>query len=93
MTELTPLEARQLEVENYALNIAKYKSILETLDGNWDEDLIQFENMDPHDAARQCSLERLDRLAELQLHKQIGNLLRTETVEHFKARAILNTMI
>lgn len=90
--QLTEKEMRQAEVDAYTKNISTYTSILSTLDGNWDADLIQFQNMDPHEAARLCSLDRIERLAELQFHKQISGLLRTEIVERFKAQSILNTL-
>jgi hypothetical protein len=45
------------------------------------------------EAARQCSMDRLERLGELQLHDQVTNLLKTEIVERFKAQTILNSLL
>jgi hypothetical protein len=38
MTEITPLQARQMEVDAYSANVANYSALLATLDGNWDND-------------------------------------------------------
>jgi hypothetical protein len=89
----TPIEARQAEVNAYAANIANYENILSSINGDWDNDLVQFKNIDMQEAARQCSIERLERLAELQLHNQVTNLLKTEIVEKFKAQTILNSLL
>ena len=88
----TEKEIRQAEVDAYTKNINTYTNILSTLNGDWDEDLTHFQNLDPHEAAKLCSLDRIERLAELQFHKQISGLLRTEIVERFKAQSILNTL-
>jgi hypothetical protein len=91
--EPTQIEIRQTEVNGYDINIINYKNILSMIDGNWDNDLIYLKDMDAQEAARQCSMERLERLAELQLHDQVKNLLKTEIVERFKAQTILNSLI
>jgi hypothetical protein len=88
----TAKQLRQEEVDAYQKNIDVYKKILETLDGDWDEDLVHLKTLDPHEAARQCSLDRLERLAALQQFEQFSNLLKTEIVEHAKAKAILNIL-
>ena len=89
---LTPKQIRENEVNLYKLNIDTYKTLLETLDGNWDSDLVHLKDLDAHEAARQCPLDRLDRLAVVQQYDQITNLLKTEIVEYNKAKAILNIM-
>lgn len=89
----TALEMRQAEIDAYTANVNNYTNLLATLDGNWDEDLAHLENVEVQEAAKQCPLDRLERLAALQLHKQVSNLLRTETVERFKAQAIYNAML
>ena len=91
-TNLTPKEVRQLEVDAYAMNIATYKTLLVTLDGNWDADLVHLKDIEGQEAARQCPMDRLERLAVLQQFEQVTNLLKTETVEHAKAKAILNIL-
>lgn len=87
--QLTPLEARQMEVDSYSANVANYTSLLGTLDGNWDADLIHLKDIEAQEAARQCPMDRLERLAVLQQFDQVTNLLKTEIVEGAKAKAIL----
>ncbi len=90
--QLTPKEARQIEVDSYKANIATYQRLLATLDGNWDTDLAHLKGIEGQEAARQCSMDRLERLAVLQQFDQVTNLLKTEIVEHAKANAILAIM-
>jgi hypothetical protein len=91
-TQMTPKESRQLEVTNYQANIDVYTTLLATLDGNWDEDLVHLKGVEAHEAARQCPMDRLARLAVLQQFDQVTNLLKTETIECAKAAAILAIM-
>ena len=91
-TQLTPKEARQIEVDSYSANIATYKTLLSTLDGNWDSDLIHLKELEAQEAARQCPMDRLARLAVLQQFDQVTNLLKTEIVECAKAQAILDIL-
>lgn len=92
MSELTAKEIRQMEVDAYQLNINTYTALLKTLDGNWDQDLIHLKDLEPQEAARQCPMDRLARLAVLQQFDQVQGLLKTETVECAKAQAILNIL-
>ena len=92
MTELTAKQIRQLEVDSYKANITVYEALLATLDGNWDADLIHLKNIESQEAARQCPIDRLARLAVLQQFDQVTNLLKTEIVECAKSEAILNIM-
>jgi len=92
MTEITAIEARQLEVDSYSLNITTYESLLANLDGDWDTDLIHLKNVEAQEAARQCPMDKLERLAVLQQFDQVTNLLKTEIVERAKATAILNVL-
>ena len=95
MTEeikLTAKEVRQLEVDSYRANIQTYKKLLATLDGNWDADLAHLKGVEAQEAARQCPMNKLDRLAVLQQFDQVSNLLKTEIVECAKAEAILNIL-
>ena len=87
--EMTPKETRVLEVATYAANIVMYQTLLATLDGNWDDDLIYLKDVEAQEAARQCPMDRLERLAVLQQFDQVTNLLKTEIVERAKAAAIL----
>lgn len=92
MDELTAKEMRQLEVDAYKTNIATYKALLEILDGNWDDDLVHLKGVEGQEAARQCPMDRLARLAVLQQFDQVEGLLKTETVECAKAQAILDIL-
>jgi hypothetical protein len=90
--QLTAKEVRQLEVDSYKVNIDTYKRLLATLDGDWDADLVHLKDIETQEAARQCPMDRLDRLAVLQQFDQATNLLKTEIVECAKAEAILNIL-
>jgi hypothetical protein len=87
--QLTVKQARQAEVDSYSANVVNYQTLLATLDGNWDDDLVHLKGMEAQEAARQCSMDRLERLAVLQQYDQVTNLLKTEIVERAKAAAIL----
>jgi hypothetical protein len=91
--ELTPIELRQSEVDSYSLNVEFYNALLLTLDGNWDADLAHLKDIEIQEAARQCPMDRLERLAVLQQFDQVTNLLKTEIVERAKAAAILEVLI
>ena len=88
----TPKELRASEVATYAQNIVMYQSLLATLDGEWDKDLAHLKALEAQEAARQCPMDRLKRLAVLQQFDQTTNLLKTEIVEHAKSTAILNIL-
>jgi hypothetical protein len=90
--KLTPKQVRQSEVALYQDNIATYDKLLKTLDGNWDADLIHLKGLESQEAARQCPMDKLARLAVLQQFDQVTNLLKTEIVECAKAKAILDIL-
>ena len=90
--QLTPKEARALEVASYEANVVTYQALLATLDGDWDDDLIHLKDVEGQEAARQCPMDRLERLAVLQQYEQVTKLLKTEIVERAKAAAILAVM-
>jgi hypothetical protein len=95
MTEeiiLTPLQMRQMEVDTYTINVENYNALLAQLDGDWDADLVHLKNVEAQEAARQCPMDRLERLAVLQQFDQVTNLLKTEIVERAKAQAILKVL-
>lgn len=92
MTEPTAKEIRQREVDSYTANVEVYKTLLATLDGDWDDDLIHLKDVEAQEAARQCPFDRLERLAVLQQYEQVSKLLKTEIVERAKAAAILAIM-
>lgn len=85
----TAIEVRQMELDAYSANVANYTALLATLDGDWDADLIHLKGIEAQEAARQCPMDRLERLAVLQQYDQVTNLLKTEIVERAKAAAIL----
>ena len=89
----TAVEVRQAEVDAYTANVNAYTALLATLDGNWDADLLPLKDLEPQEAARQCPMNRLERLAVLQQFDQVTNLLKTEIVERAKAKAILEILI
>ena len=88
----TAIESRQAEVDSYTVNVTNYQNILASINGEWDADLVHLKDLEPQEAARQCSMDRLQRLGELQLHDQVQNLLKTEIVERAKAQLILNSL-
>lgn len=90
--QLTPREIRQMEVDAYSANIDVYERLLATLDGDWDSDLVHLKDLETQEAARQCPMDKLTRLAVLQQFEQVNNLLKTEIVERAKAQAILDIL-
>jgi hypothetical protein len=90
--QLTARQIRQMEVDSYQANIDVYTALLATLDGNWDADLVHLKDIEGQEGARQCPMDRLERFAVLQQYEQISKLLKTETVECAKSRAILNIL-
>ena len=90
--QMTTIEMRKLEVDSYSQNVDFYSALLLTLDGNWDADLIHLKDIEIQEAARQCPMDRLERLAVLQQFDQVTKLLKTEIVERAKAVAILEVL-
>jgi hypothetical protein len=90
--QLTAKQVRQQEVNSYKANIAIYTELLKTLDGNWDNDLLHLKGVEIQEAAKQCPMDKLARLAVLQQYDQVTGLLKTEIVECAKAEAILNIL-
>jgi hypothetical protein len=88
----TAVELRQEEVDAYSANVNTYTSLLSLLDGNWDDDLLHLKNLEGQEAARQCPMDRLQRLAVLQQYDQISKLLKTEIVEKAKSEMILQVL-
>lgn len=91
---ITPeiIQSRQDEVNAYSANVLTYQTLLASLDGNWDDDLIHLKDLEIQEAARQCPMNRLERLAVLQQYEQTTKLLKTEIVERAKAQAILEAL-
>ena len=91
--EPTAIQVRQMEVDSYTTNIDNYTNILSTLNGVWDNDLLHLKNVESQEASRQCPMDRLERLAELQQYENVSGLIRTEILEKTKSQAILNAML
>ena len=94
MTEMTPLEARQAEVDQYSANIAMYTTILATLPTEWPERLQAYKgSTDKHAAiATVEDMADVELLAALWQADDCKAAIRTETLERAKAAAILAVM-
>lgn len=88
---LTPLEARQMEVDQYSANIAMYTTILATLPTEWPQHLLSFKgSTDKHkDIATVEDLADVELLAKLWQADDCKASIRTETLERAKAASIL----
>ena len=91
MTETTPLEARQAEVDQYSANIAMYTTILATLPTVWPEHLTAFKGASDKHAtiATVEDLKDVELLAALWQADDCKAAIRTETLERAKAASIL----
>jgi len=91
MTELTPLQARQAEVDQYSANIAMYTTILATLPTVWPEHLAAFKGASDKHAtiATVENLTDVELLAALWQADDCKAAIRTETLERAKAASIL----
>jgi hypothetical protein len=91
MTELTPLEARQAEVDQYTANIVMYTTILATLPKVWPEHLTAFKGA----ADKHATIATVEDLADVELLSALWQAddckaaIRTETLERAKAASIL----
>lgn len=92
-SNLTPIQLRQLEVDTYTANIVTYTSLISKLNGNWDKDLESLKGMEPHEAAKLCPIDRIERFAELAKFEQFSHLLKTEIIERSKAQSILDHLV
>lgn len=92
-TQITPLEARIMEVEQYEKNIALYETILKTLPTEWPERLIQHKGAkNQHDVIATVSSEDVELLAQLWYADECVKAVKTETLEMTKAKSILNVL-
>ncbi len=92
-TQITPLEARIMEVEQYEKNIALYQTILETLPTEWPERLVQYKGAkNQHDVIAAVSSEDVELLAQLWYADECVKAVKTETLEMTKAKSILNVL-
>ena len=87
---LTPIEARQLEVDQYTANIALYETILAGLPTEWPAHLVSFKDRKDHQqAVTECADADVDLLSQLLYMQQVKNAIRAEMLERTKAAAIL----
>lgn len=92
-TQVTPLQARIAEVAQYEANIALYKTILETLPTEWPERLMQHRGAtNQHEAITGVDSDDIELLSKLWYADECTKLIKTETLELTKARAILQVM-
>ena len=91
MTEVTLLEARQAEVDQYSANIAMYTTILATLPTVWPEHLQSYKGASDEHAtiATVEDLADVELLAALWQADDCKAAIRTETLERAKAASIL----
>jgi hypothetical protein len=89
--QITPLEARRLEVTQYEQNIAMYKAIANSLPAEWPEHLIHLKgSTNQHaDIATVENLSDVELVSDLWAHDSAVAAIRAETVEKRKAEAIL----
>ena len=93
VTQLTPLEVRQMEVAQYEANVALYQSILTTLPTEWPERLLQFKGAkNQHDAIANVDSADVELLSKLWYADECAKAVKTETLELTKAKAILNVL-
>jgi hypothetical protein len=90
-TDITPLEARRQEVDQYQANIDMYQTLLDTLPSEWPDRLAQHRGRTDHQqaAAEVDSLEDVALLGDLLFREQCEGSIRAELVEQRKAAAIL----
>jgi hypothetical protein len=92
--ELTPLEARQAEVDQYQANIELFTSIAAGLPSEWPSHLEHLKNeKSQHEAiAKVENLEDVELVSKLWAYESAQASIRSEMVEKAKAEAILNAL-
>ncbi len=92
--QITPLQARIAEVEQYEKNIELYKSMLKNLPTEWPKRLEQYKNVtDKHKVIGEISdLDDVELLSDLWVAEDCIKAIRTETLEKRKAQAILTIL-
>ena len=88
---ITPLEAREAEVAQYATNIALYTKMLSGLPTQWPKHLEQYRGAtERHKVIGEISnLDDVQLLADLWTADDCVKAIRTETLEKRKSEAIL----
>jgi hypothetical protein len=95
MAELTPLQLRQQEVNQYQTNIELYTSIAAGLPSEWPERLVHLKGeKNQHEAiAKIEDLADVVLVGKLWAYEAAKASIRSEMVEKAKAEAILNALI
>ena len=93
--ELTPLEARQQEVEQYTANIAMYQSILATLPTEYPSHLEKYKDRKDLQTvvAEIEDLDDVELVSQLMYAQQCKASIRAEIAERAKAAAILAVLV
>lgn len=92
-TQITPLQARIAEVEQYEANIALYRTILQTLPTEWPERLLQYKGAkNQQDTIASVDSADVELLSQLWYADECAKAVKTETLEMTKAKAILNVL-
>jgi hypothetical protein len=96
MTEkaMTQIEARRIEVEQYAANIAMYEAIYSNLPHEWPDHLVKYRGAsEQHKTVDKIeSLDDVELLSKLWYADECHRAVRSETVEMTKAKAILTAL-
>jgi hypothetical protein len=92
--QITPLQARIAEVDQYEKNIELYKSMLANLPTEWPARLEQYKNVtDKHKVIGEIAdLDDVELLSDLWVAEDCIKAIRTETLEKRKAEAILTVL-
>jgi hypothetical protein len=92
-TQVTPLQARVVEVAQYEANIALYQTILQTLPTEWPERLLQYRSAkNQHDTIADVASADVELLAKLWYADECAKAIKTQTLELTKATAILKVL-
>lgn len=91
--ELTPVEVRQNEVDQYTQNVSMYQALYESLPHEWPERLLKYRGTNEHDACAVVEdLADVVLLAQLFQSDAAYKAIRTEMLERTKAAGILGMM-
>jgi hypothetical protein len=94
MTEMTPLESRQSEVNQYADNIKLYQTIAAGLPSEWPKHLehLKGSKNQHEDIAKIENLDDVLLVGKLWAQESAQAAIRSEMIEKAKAEAILNAI-
>lgn len=86
------LVSRTQEVYAYDANIQSYNEILSSTASALPDRLAYLNELSDEQAIAQCPIDDITILAEVQQHKRVSYLIRTEAIERAKANSILNAI-